>query len=204
MFGNTQTRNAPALAAVCLLAFVVPFALPGAVGQTSPPPSESREAGLQAWAGIARVLRHPRCMNCHTTTNFPRQGDDRHPHVNLVRRGLDGHGVPGQMCSTCHQTENNESSGVPGTPNWHLAPLSMAWEGLSDADLCRVVTDPKKNGGMDLAKLEEHIEHDPIVAYGWNPGANRKPIPGSRADLIQLMKTWSRAGAPCPSRTASR
>jgi hypothetical protein len=25
------------------------------------------------------VLRHPRCMNCHSRGDFPRQGNDSHP-----------------------------------------------------------------------------------------------------------------------------
>src|SRR5262249_11107176 len=33
----------------------------------------------------------------------------------------------------------------PGPPDWHLAPLSMAWEGLSDGALCRVIKDPRHN-----------------------------------------------------------
>ncbi len=39
------------------------------------------------------VLRHPRCMNCHSQGDFPRQGDDSHRHTMNVRRGPDGHGV---------------------------------------------------------------------------------------------------------------
>jgi len=39
------------------------------------------------------VLRHPRCMNCHSRGDFPRQGDDGHPHTMNVRRGPEGHGV---------------------------------------------------------------------------------------------------------------
>src|SRR5205807_7256450 len=27
------------------------------------------------------VLRHPRCMNCHSQGDLPRQGDDGHPHT---------------------------------------------------------------------------------------------------------------------------
>ena len=173
-------------------------------GQAAPASTESREAGLKAFAGIAEVLRHPRCLNCHTTTSFPRQGDDRHPHVNLVRRGADGHGAAAMPCSTCHQSENNETSGVPGKPNWHLAPLSMGWEGLSDGDLCRTLKDPKRNGGRDLHALTEHIAKDPLVAYGWDPGGARRPIPISREEAGRLMEAWSRAGGPCPSPTAAR
>jgi hypothetical protein len=160
---------------------------------------QGRSEGLEAFAKIATVLRHPRCLNCHTTTNFPRQGDDRHPHANLVRRGAEGKGVPGQLCGTCHQSENNEASGVPGKPNWHLAPLSMGWEGLSDAELCAALKDTRKNGGRDLTTLTEHIATDPLVAYGWDPGTNRKPISISRQEVAQFMRAWARAGAPCPS-----
>ncbi len=139
-------------------------------------PGAREGTGVQAFAQVAGVLRHPRCLNCHTITNFPRQGDDRHPHLDLVRRGLDDRGVPGQLCATCHQAENNASSGVPGRPNWHLAPLSMGWEGLSDAALCRALKDPQRNGGRRL----------------------RAPVPLPREELVRLMDTWIRSGAPCP------
>src|SRR5205807_4739133 len=49
------------------------------------------------------VLRHSRCMNCHSRGDFPRQGNDRHPHTMNVRRGPEGHGVTAEKCSTCHQ-----------------------------------------------------------------------------------------------------
>jgi hypothetical protein len=35
---------------------------------------------------MAEVPRHPRCMNCHTVTEFPRQGNDRHRHQQMVAR----------------------------------------------------------------------------------------------------------------------
>jgi hypothetical protein len=155
--------------------------------------------GLVAFGEIAQVLRHPRCLNCHTTTSFPRQGDDRHPHANLVRRGPEDRGVPGMACGTCHQAENDPASGVPGKPGWRLAPLSMGWEGLADGELCRLLKDPGRNGGRDLAALARHVESDPLVAYGWDPGGSRRPVPVPRERLVRLMQTWARAGAPCPA-----
>jgi len=166
--------------------------------------ASQRQEGLEAFRGIASVLRSPRCLNCHPTGNIPRQGDDRHPHSNLVRRGPDGKGVPGQVCSTCHQAENNAASGVPGKPNWHLAPLSMGWEGLSDAQLCRALKDPRRNGGRDLKALEEHIGHDPLVAHGWDPGGARKAVPISHEEVVRLTETWVAAGGPCPSLAVAR
>jgi hypothetical protein len=39
---------------------------------------------------------------------------------------------------------------VPGAPHWQLAPRSMGWEDLSDADLCRVLKDSRKNKGRSV------------------------------------------------------
>jgi len=161
-------------------------------------PADARDAGLRAFDQVALVLRHPRCLNCHTTTNFPGQGDDRHPHVNLVRRGLDDRGVPGMRCATCHQSEENLASGVPGRPNWRLAPLSMGWEGLSDSELCRAFKDQRRNGARSPEALAEHLRSDPLVSYGWNPGGSRTPVPVPREEVARLMDVWVHAGAPCP------
>ena len=81
--------------------------------------------GLAAWEQVYSVLTHPRCINCHTATNYPQQGDDRRRHVANVVRGPEGKGVPGLNCAGCHQETNADSTGVPGGHNWHLAPLSM-------------------------------------------------------------------------------
>jgi hypothetical protein len=50
-------------------------------------------AAASAWPEVASVLRHPRCMNCHTVTDLPRQGDDRHRHQKLVMRGAEDRDV---------------------------------------------------------------------------------------------------------------
>src|SRR4029077_20963415 len=83
--------------------------------------------GLDAWQRVYSVMVSPRCINCHTATNYPQQGDDRHRHVANVIRGAEGKGVAALNCATCHQSTNANSTGVPGAPNWHLAPLTMRW-----------------------------------------------------------------------------
>jgi hypothetical protein len=50
-------------------------------------------AAAAAFEAIITVLHHPRCMNCHSTGDFPRQGDDSHRHTMQVRRGPTGDGV---------------------------------------------------------------------------------------------------------------
>src|SRR5205809_7000703 len=76
--------------------------------------------GLAAWEQVYSVLTSPRCINCHTATNYPQQGDDRHRHFANAIRGPAGTGVPALNCSSCHQQANAGSTGVPAADNWHL------------------------------------------------------------------------------------
>lgn len=169
----------------------------------------SRAQGLAAWEQVYTVLTHPRCINCHTATNYPQQGDDRRRHVaNVVRGGPDGKGVPGLNCAGCHQETNADSTGVPGGHNWHLAPLSMKWQDLNDqplssAAVCRAVTDRSKNHDMDGRKLLKHHEEEALVLWAWNPGRRpdgtaRTLPPLSHAEFVAATRRWVEAGTPCP------
>ena len=136
---------------------------------------QARSDGSAAWQQVYSVLTSPRCINCHTATNYPQQGDDRHHHFANVIRGPEGNGVPGLNCVSCHQSANAESTGVPGGRNWHLAPLSMRWQDendqpLSSAVVCHSLTDRTKNGGLNAAGLLKHNEEEPLVLWAWNPG----------------------------------
>jgi hypothetical protein len=159
--------------------------------------SSPRSADAQAFDSISKVLLHPRCLNCHTGVDYPKQGDDRHPHWFRVVRG-DDYGAPGMRCATCHQAVNNEASGVPGAPNWHTAPRSMAWEQKTLAQLCRALLDKNKNGNRSIEALVDHMSNDPLVAWGWAPGARREPVPIAKQDFVALLQSWQKAGAPCP------
>jgi hypothetical protein len=150
------------------------------------------------------VLRHPRCMNCHSRGDFPRQGDDGHAHAMNVRRGPDGHGVTAEKCSTCHQDHNLVGAHLPpGAPNWGLPPAAtpMIWQGLSDAQICRSIKDPKQNKNRNLDQLVEHLTEDKLVMWGWNPGEGRTPIPMPHEEFVSKVKQWQAAGAPCPADT---
>jgi hypothetical protein len=170
--------------------------------QDSAPPvrpgAEQREVSQQSFKRMAEVLRDPRCMNCHTVTQFPRQGDDRHRHQQMVMRGVANMGAPTMQCSNCHQTKNSPDGRVPGAPGWHLAPLSMAWEDLkTDKALCQAVLDRKKNGDRDIEKLVEHMTADALVQWAWTPG-ERKPPGINQQDFHELVKLWAHTGAACP------
>ena len=182
----------------CLLALPVAFAIACAVGSApaSPDPADAR----QAFARVASVLRHPRCLNCHPATDFPRVGDDGHRHAMYVQRGPDGNGAPAMRCSTCHQSANQPLVGVPGAPNWHLAPSSMAWEGLDDQALAKALVDPARNGNRTPEQLFEHMARDPLVGWAWDPGPGRRVPPLSRDEFCRNLRVWLDAGAPAPAK----
>src|SRR6266849_4857974 len=149
------------------------------------------------------VLRHPRCMNCHSQGDYPRQGDDGHQHTMNVNRGPDGHGVTAEKCSTCHQDHNLPGAHLPpGAPHWGLPPakMPMIWQGLTDAQLCQSIKDPKQNKNRNLDQLVEHLTEDKLVMWGWNPGEGRSPVPMPHDEFAAKVKQWRVAGAPCPSR----
>ena len=157
-----------------------------------------RDRGLSAFGTIATVVTSPRCLNCHQAER-PLQGDDRHAHIPRVERGPDNLGAVGMRCTACHSLHaNTETSGVPGAPAWSLAPLSMLWQGLTPAALCRALKDPARNGKRDGAALITHMASDKLVGWGWNPGQGRTPVGVPRAELVKAMKTWVAAGMPCP------
>lgn len=196
------------IATVALALSAAVFGVSGAAIQlrSSAAPSErvrnDATRSVALFNQIAPVLEHPRCMNCHTSTDFPRQGDDRHRHIMNVKRGPENMGAPGLECSTCHQ-KSNSSAGVPGNPVWHLAPLSMAWEGRSRGEICRSLLDPKR-GAMTKTQLSHHMGEDPLVAWAWDPGVDvdghpRNQPPIGHEAFGKLVDQWLESGAHCPA-----
>jgi hypothetical protein len=168
----------------------------------------SRPDGLAAWGRVYAVLTHPRCVNCHTATSYPEQGDDRHPHLFNVVRGQQGHGVPGLTCATCHSQANADSTGVPGAAGWRLAPLSMKWQDLNDhilpsSAVCRTVTDRSKNHNLNGAGLLKHHQEEPLVLWAFQPGrstdgSRRSTPPLTHDEFVAATRAWVEAGMPCP------
>ncbi len=146
-----------------------------------------------------KVILHARCVNCHPAGDQPLQGDDGALHLPAVVRGPDNQGAVGLRCNTCHQSENYQPSRVPGHPLWHLAPIEMAWEGRSLGQICEQIKDPKRNGGKTLAQIHEHMAHDTLVGWGWHPGGDRTPVPGTQAQFGELIGAWIASGAECPA-----
>jgi hypothetical protein len=170
----------------------------------------SKAAALEAFDTVQTVLQHPRCQNCHIPGNAPLQFDEGLVHAQNVQRGPKGMGAAGLPCSTCHGESNPPASyGIhmpPGAPNWHLPPPEhkMVFIHLSKAELCATVKDPKRNGGKDFAALLEHVSHDKLVLWGWQPGVGRAPVSVSHDVFVTKFKTWIDGGAPCPEPEAAR
>jgi len=159
-------------------------------------------SSVAAFKEMLVVIRNPRCMNCHSTGDFPRQGDDGHPHAMNVRRGPDGKGVTAEKCSTCHQDHNLDAPHLPpGAPNWHLPPrdMPMIWQGLTDRGICEQLKDPGRNGHRSMEQIVEHFTTDKLVAWGWNPGPGRAAVPMSREEFAAKVKEWASKGAACPT-----
>jgi hypothetical protein len=184
-------------------AMTIAVLLFAALGRAAAPDAP---AGLAAFETVRKVFQHPRCQNCHIPGDAPLQFDDSRVHAQNVKRGADGHGVPGLPCATCHAARNPPASYgpfmPPGAPGWHLPPAAtpMVFIKLTPAQLCRSLKDPEATGGKDLAAMLDHVANDKLVAWGWEPGVGRAPVPVPRAELTAAFRTWMEAGAPCPAR----
>jgi hypothetical protein len=161
--------------------------------------SADQDKGLTAFATMYTAFESPRCRNCHPAGDAPLQFDDGRPHGQNITRRSEKNGL---TCATCHRDKNGTRPNTPpGAPNWHLPPAEtpMVFEGKTPAQLCAQLKDPNKNGGRSLNALVAHVERDPLVGWGWEPGPGRTPVPVPREQLVDAMTAWVAAGAPCPT-----
>jgi len=149
----------------------------------------------------SKVLTHERCVNCHPVGDRPMQGEGatRRQHQPPVSRGDDGFGTVVMRCQSCHREKNFDPGMVPGHEHWHLAPVSMAWQGKTPGEICAQIKDPARNGKRTIAQVVEHMSHDSLVGWAWSPGVGRTPAPGTQAQLAALLDAWVATGAACPS-----
>lgn len=155
---------------------------------------------VEAFAKVYKVLKHPRCMNCHPKGDIPLQGDDSHAHVMSPRRGKDGHGVYAMKCTNCHQPENTPGLHTPpGNPKWALPPadMKMVFEGKTPRELALQIMDLNKNGHKNKEKLLEHAR-DTLVKAGWNMGEGRVPPTLAYDDFLKAWDTWINTGGYAP------
>lgn len=190
-----------ALLPMRLIPILVAAGLTFPTGAPARQPASGNNAAVAAFETIVPVLHHPRCMNCHSAGDYPRQGDDNHPHLMDVKRGPDGHGINGVQCATCHQDYNLPGLHMPpGAPGWALPPPAtpMVWKGLSDHALCELLKDPAQNGHRTIPQIAAHM-HTPLVAWGFHPGDGRAPVPMPYRQFLRNVTVWAKGGGACPS-----
>jgi len=173
------------------------LAAPSSFASISDPAARSAAYFTEA----AKVMMHPRCVNCHPAGDRPSQGEGAMSrlHQPPVTRGADGFGSVAMRCASCHQKANFDPGHMPGHEHWHLAPLSMAWQGKTAGQICAQVKDPARNGNRNLAQIVEHMSKDTLVGWAWAPGVGRQSAPGTQAELGALLEAWVQTGAACPA-----
>jgi hypothetical protein len=174
-------------------------------------PALAQDAGLATWSKIHEVFSHPRCANCHVgPDNVPiwsgsSYGPRARPHGMNINGGASRDGTEYIPCGSCHQT--HDQAQLPhGPPHardaaaWVLAPVEMQWFGKSSAEICAQIKDPARTRGRSIAAIAEHVEHDKLVAWGWDAGPGREKPPYSAADVAKFLRQWDeKEGAPCPT-----
>lgn len=173
--------------------------------QSKPPDNGKSSLDQSDFGKMMRVLTHKRCVNCHPSDGIPRQGEDSHPHYFGISRGTKNVGFDSTKCNTCHQAENNDYSGVPGAPEWSLAPDSMRWQGLSRVEIAKSILDPKRNGGRTHDQVMHHLTEHALVLWAWSPGVNadgkpREKPPVAKDEYIRAVKSWFKNGTPIPEK----
>lgn len=148
------------------------------------------------------VITHQRCINCHPSDNIPKQGEDRHSHRFGITR--DNGTQSATNCNTCHQATNNKYSGVPGAPEWSLAPHKMRWEGLSRVEIAKSMMNPENNGNRTHKDIMHHLTEHELVLWAWEPGVDadgtpRELPPVSKDEYIAAVKKWIELGATIPN-----
>ena len=205
---------------LCLLGCLPGFLLLAVAGSSLGDSAPSRDdAGARAaFLEAYKVFMHPRCVNCHPAGDAPLRGEDSHPHTFFrLRRGADGQGVFAVKCVNCHQAQNQPGPHMPpgapyplkdgaedqahrGEPRWRMpsAATPMVFEKRTPGQLCRQLLDKRQNGKLAPEQLVQHVNHDPLVLWGWNPGEGRSEPPLSHAEFVLKVKEWVDKGCACP------
>lgn len=190
---EARFRIIPAVCLCMLVAFVGLLMRPAAASE------QDGAASQKAFADAAQVFFHPRCLNCHPAGDAPLIKEDSQPHPFGVKRGTDGKGLAPLSCTLCHR-DANQPGGPPGVPGWHMPPehMPMVFQGRAPGELCRQLKDPRHNGGRTGEQVIEHIDKDPLVLWGWDPGQGRTVPKMNHEEYAAKMHEWVKKGCACP------
>jgi hypothetical protein len=208
---DSKSGRLPVKLAACLVVGAGWFST-AVCGDDGAKPAKDKAGARAAFLEAFKVFAHPRCVNCHPAGDSPLRGDNNEPH-SYLRRGVDGNGVYAVRCTNCHQTQNQPGEhsppgaphlgkgGMHSEPRWHMPPSStpMVFEKRTPGQLCRQLLDKKRNGNLTPAQLLDHVSHDPLVLWGWNPGGGRSKPPLTHEQFVHKVKEWVDKGCACPN-----
>jgi len=195
-----------------LIAFLALLASPvwaeGDFVDISPPEEGSvgLDEALAAWDRIYEVVSHPRCSNCHVGASNrpiwsgPTYGKSR-PHGMNINAGKSRIGAETVLCSTCHAYREGLNDFPHAAPqvamNWRLAPVEAEWFGKTSLEVCQQLRDEDRNGGRTYLNIAEHLDHDLILHWAWNPGGGREAAPYDLQSHVNDVLAWGVGGLPC-------
>jgi hypothetical protein len=157
-------------------------------------------ASRAAFQEVYKMLMHPRCLNCHPSGDAPLQGDDSHPHLQNVQRGKDGNGKYALKAPTATRKKTCPARTCrPATRTGTFPSPRCRWCSRARARaLADQLKDPKRNGGKTLEQLVEHVTHDKLVLWGWEPGDGHTKPPLSHDAFAKKFREWVETGAASP------
>ena len=172
-----------------------------------PPQTATLAEGLAAWERVFEVTSHPRCSNCHVgPSNVPMWSGPSYGktrvHGMAVNAGESRIGAETILCTTCHAPREGLNDMPHAAPqvaaDWQLPPVEAEWFGKSSPEVCNQLRDPQRNGDRSFLELAEHLDHDVILHWAWNPGGGREPAPYDLQTHVNDLLIWGVAGQPCP------
>ena len=167
--------------------------------------SDKAERSRALFNEIAKVVTHPRCMNCHPAGNHPLQGDDRHEHLPPVPRGEAGLGVAGLNCATCHTERNFTLVGAARPTRAFRAIRAGAsrrskWPGKASRSARSASSSRTRRATAD-ARSRCCTSISRTTTWSRGAGSRAKGASRRRADQKQLgalAQAWIESGAQCP------
>jgi hypothetical protein len=123
------------------------------------------------------------------------------PHGMNINAGDSRIGAEYLQCSACHAYREGVNDVPHAAPqvamNWQLAPVGAEWFGKTSDEICNQLRDPERNGGRNFNDIANHLDHDLILHWAWNPGKGREPAPYSLQEHVNDILAWGVAGYPC-------
>ena len=124
-------------------------------------------------------------------------------HGMNINAGESRIGAETVLCSTCHALRdglNDEPHAPPQVSmNWQLPPVEAEWFGKTSVEVCEQLRDENRNGGRSYLDIADHLDHDLILHWAWNPGGGREPAPYDLQAHVNDVLIWGVGGTPCAS-----